>query len=311
MGTATQRSLLTVIALVYFAEYASGELSRAYQRGPLTLDGNSKLWFSVRIEIGEVDLALSVRQAPVTGAQWLGMGVAERGSAGMRGADLLSAHFNGTDCKIADRYGPFVPSPRRGLPGSVLAPIDTDGKNVWNVTKCERFTNGTLLLEVTRPLAVTSEFDREIFGGETRFLHAYGKGNFSYHGAAKASSGIVLLEKDNRTVPLQQPAPADADDVAGKVVFTSEKIVLEGPTYAHSSNFTCFTKKFNKPDASMIVAAEANVNSAAVTRVVLYGCEDVPYFENAQDVRLACERPSYSSGTYGNAKCNTVFYSCT
>ena len=281
-------------------------LQRAYTHGPVAISTRAKLWYST--DGDNVHFAVSVHfgfDLKVNTAQWVGIGIAAPGSVGMRGADLFTAHFpeKGLGCNQAhDRYAPFLKhSYRIQLPSEQNAPIDTQSHQVWFLRNCERYLNGTLLLEVTRLVDATNfPQDVPILPGVTRVLHAYGAGYLNPHGLRNCNSTEVdLLPPSSSSTPTTT-FPSDVD---GTYTFASGHLRETG------ESLTCFTSLHNIPDESMVVAISPSVTSRAVVRILLYGCSDTPYFLDNVTFQRRCSLTSYSSGIEKDARCTTLFYS--
>ncbi len=285
-------------------------LSIEYEAGPVNLTDRVKLWYKTTNDSFAFALSVKFPQKRVRNAFWVGIGLAEAQSVGMRGADLFTAHFpKGLgDCKSTqDRHAPFIGYPR-GTDGDFVARKDTNGKDVWTPRKCTRYSNGTVLLEVVRSRKITSRNimeDTWVAPGVNHFLHAYGEGRFRYHEIAnRGSTPVVLYSRDamNTTPPVLTPTPMP-DDRTGQFAFYSGKYNVTG------SNLTCFTATVKAPNGSMVVAITPKVKSKAVVRMVIYGCHDTRFFSDPNKVMEKCSRAQYNSGARKDAKCTTMFYS--
>lgn len=298
-----RRTVFLVTICIVLTLRCTCALSIVYTHGPLQIALGTRLYFSV-IDDSVVHIALAVdSNLKVHQAAWMGIGIGESTCGGMRGADVVTAEFapNVTrECTLVDRHVPYVAYPLQ-IRKAVFPARDDISIDTWNLTACTRYSNGTMLLEVQHPIAVTDEQDRMIGTGLQRVVYAHG-GKFGYHGTQRGSSAVDFFAKDagQFTTP-----PSDATH--------QHDIKLTYSLNTRDPTFVCTSSVATLPAGNksfMLVAAEASVNRAIVKRILVYGCERTAYFQKfvnaSQPCRVAGPLPSIA----GNAKCNTFLYAC-
>lgn len=302
MGTTTVIALSIFFIAILLS--SSTALNSSYDQGPVKVSERASLWYTTKNDTFEFALAVNLSEQK---ALWLGIGLAAPGSLGMRGADLFSAHFpEGSDRCMGggvDRHAPFRPFPR-GDNGSYLAPQDNANDQIWKLKSCRR-KNKNVTLEVIRSRNITNfDEDVDVLPGVTHVLHAFGEGHFLYHDTKNRGSTPLVLVKQNGTGTPARPTPTPIpSDGKQQFTFTSGAYEVTG------SNLTCFTTLANVPNNATVVAITSRVNSKSVVRVIVYGCNDTPFFKDDGKVTRQCSMPMYSSGVKQEAKCTTMFYS--
>lgn len=292
-----------VLLLLLFVAPAQ-TLSTVYANGPIPLSPapSSTLYFTVRRPLNEIDLALIVQLPPPSATAWLSLGITDPSSGGLRGADLYTVQFSpnsaGQCDKSDDEYVPFAPFPLYVSP-QALPRRDSSADETWTLKSCLRHANGTLELEVTRKIgiAANNSDDRPIAAGVQNVVHVYGEGG-GYFAQNRSSTEVVFFNEDDGEQVVQKRALPD--DVSGNIT------LVAGPD--GSKNLTCFASRpLQLKPGRMVVAAEALVKSANVTRIVVYGCEDTD-FDFSRD--CAIESRPFVLGLDTKARCNSAFYSC-
>jgi len=229
----TKMHFQLVISLLAFATVGIA----AYPRGPVSLSPKAVLSWDVDFAIDEISFALVVTDTELNESTdaWVGIGVGESTSGGMLGADIFTAEFASgvlDNCTVKDRHVPFVPYPLTQAPGAfpVEDSCQTDGS--WTINSCVRnLQNGTITLDVKRPLMAVSPQDRNVSAGDQVMMYAYGGSTFMYHENKRGGARVVLFNADE-TFPAEA-APTLPDDVAANFsVIATNYSVPPGTMYA-------------------------------------------------------------------------------
>lgn len=313
-------SLLTILTVCacYSTAYAIGP-SLTYSKGPINFDQKASLYFTIDSERSTASFAIVINDPELissTSPNWIGLGISEPSSGSMLGADVVTAQFtNASACVITDRYVPFVPYP--------LIEPDSNGDNTafpledtcqddgsWVLVNCEK-EEGSMVLEVTRPIDAHDIQDRDITVGFNAMIYAYGE-SFMYHGGNRAGMHVHLrTEEGEGDGQIQDPLP---DDVDGNFDIMATNYNVPGTS---DTIYTCTSAVFplDADDTRMIVAAEPILNGTTdlVHHLTLYLCSGDEYARAVEStVECTAADGEGVAGPVGNrdAQCATLIYAC-
>ncbi len=292
-------------------------LQRSYDGGPTALSDKAALHWTLNNETRRIALALTVTDASVlrgTGAIWVGLGVSEETSGSMLGADIVSAEFGPrmlANCTIADRFVSFAAYPlgeNTANASSVYPTKDAcqnDGS--WTLVACNRRPDGTAELEVERALDAHDDQDRDVRHGSQAIIHAYGSGEFTYHGKRRGSTRVVLFNEDG-SYPAGEPLPLPND-----VSFTHTVLATNySVPHANVTTYTCTTSVVPLPKSGrrMLVAVDPVIQSAAgknmAHHLIVYACANTTYAKRFMKTEYCMD-----NGPLGpEAKCTAFLYGC-
>lgn len=238
-------------------------LSRKYARGPISLNNDADLHYTVNADNKTISFALVVTNDNLNkldGGAWAGIGISEETSGSMLGADIASVQFTGdaaTDCKLTDRHVPFSAYPLMesvGNAGGVFPDPDfcqDDGS--WTLVACKRDVDKkTITLEVTRPLHAHDEQDRAVNAGAQQIIYAYGSGSFKYHGTFRGGSQVELFNED-LSLPDGEILPLPEDVVRNQTIRTDYAVPSDRVT-----TYTCTAFEIDMPAGSNVTLVAAD-----------------------------------------------------
>jgi hypothetical protein len=205
----------------------------------------------------------------------------------MLGADIVTAEFDSASppsCAVVDRHVKSVGYPLDASEGgdAVFPDEDTCGKSSWTLVDCTVDTaNGTMTLEVDRPLkAGNAAEDRDIDTDSNIILAAWGDG-FAYHKANRHSSKVDF--KKNGAVAVGGQSLKDAGlipkDATGSQLLQMSGYAVPG----NETHYACAGFLIDVPEGGgprQIVAAEPIIDLSTdagkmLHHFVLYSCQKV------------------------------------
>lgn len=293
--------LLLLSMILNMSPYAA-VLTTTYNHGPISMSSTIQMYHTIQPSdnLAHFGVVFHVPNDPTT-AVWVGLGIGEPTSGGMKGADIVSCEFSSPSsrqpCTINDRYVPYtsvlsMTSPH-GLSASEMGHmyplIDACDQQDWMLVSSFR-NNSVIAFEVQRPLDHYDLNDRPILPGLSSVLAAHGEmghGMMRFHGTdvrTRAARQLVLYEqpdidlegenddhenlKDN-TVGLDNDIVQWPQDTHFTVDLTQKGFhVLYGKSN-HRQKFSSIACTATKVDLvqgfpnAMIIAAEPIINVTA------------------------------------------------
>lgn len=209
---------LLLLSMTLFSSPSAAVLTTTYNHGPISMSSTIQLYHTIEPldNIAHFGVVFHVPNDPKT-AVWVGLGIGEPTSGGMKGADIVSCEFSSPSstqpCTINDRYVPYtsvlsMTSPN-GLSASEMGHmyplIDACDQQDWVLVSSFR-NDSVIAFEVQRPLDHYDLNDRPISPGLSSVLVAHGDmghGMIRFHGTdvrKRAAKKIVLYEDPSMDV---------------------------------------------------------------------------------------------------------------
>lgn len=310
-------SALVVFALLLVTVQS---LAQNYDQGPKSLTGGkATLHWSLHNDTRRISLALTVTDPAAlneTGPAWIAIGVSEKTSGSMLGADIASAEFGAgviDNCTLADRYVPWAAYPIEASTknaSSVYPNADaSQNDGSWRLVSCSRnTTTGVATLELERPLDAHDDEDRELGPGDQAIIFAYGGSSFRYHEKQRGSTRVVLYNEDG-SYPSAKIAPLPKDvSFADEIVATNFSVPTEKTTYA------CTARKVPLPASGkrVLVAADPIIKSTSgankLHHLLLYACPETEYAKSFVETGFCLGN---GPGENPTSKCRALVFTCT
>lgn len=238
-------------------------LSRSYTRGPISLNDDAKLHYSVNAADKTISFALVVTNDnlnKISGAAWAGIGISEKTSGSMLGADIASVEFSdgeATDCKLTDRHVPFSAYPLNETVGKATGVYPNadfcQNDDSWTLVSCKRDAlSKTITMEVTRAFSAHDEQDRAIESGAQQLIYAYGAGSFKYHGTLRGGRQIELFN-DDLSLPDEVMVPLPSDVVHNQTIINDYAVPSDKVT-----TYSCTAFELDLPPGGNVTMVGAD-----------------------------------------------------
>lgn len=209
-------------------------LTTTYTHGPISMSPNIQLYHTIQPSdnLAHFGVVFHVPNNPDT-ATWIGLGIGEPTSGGMKGADIVSCEFSSPSsstqpCTINDRYVPYTSMLSITSPDAISATerghmyplIDACDQQDWMLVSSFR-NNSVMAFEVQRPLDHYDLNDRPISPGLSSVLVAHGEmghGMIRFHGTdarKRAARQLVLYEQPSMDLKDEHDDHEETNDNTG------------------------------------------------------------------------------------------------
>ena len=221
---------------------------------------------------------------------WLGFGFAEPTSGHMKGADMVTAAVFDGQVTVDDRHAVFAPT-------TYSLPSATDGflgltalfdvHNDWIVVAGSE-ANGVTWVWLTRPLATGDQQDRDVTGGPTRIVWAWGNTDVVTYHSTNRGVDIVTFFADVEPEPL-----LPAHDGVWNLRLSDYAIPAQTVTYV------CQSFRLDTSQQRHIVALTTEGLSGFEHHAILHICKDNAYTQ-AHAIPQLCGAHTGSRGAAPN-----------